>query len=151
MDLRRRLNLCLEPDPSPGPLAFVSQSGTFGGSLAQIASAKGYGLSKFISIGNKADLKAADYLKYLAQDEENKVIDFYMEVFKDGRKFLEAAREVVKIKPFLIYKGGRSAHGAQATMSHIASIVGTDEILEAMCRQAGIIRVSEVEHLFIAA
>ena len=145
------LNLSLDPVPSPGSLAFVSQSGTFGGSLAQIAGLKGYGLSKFISIGNQADLAGADYLTYLAQDHDTRVIALYMEGFKDGRRFFETAREVVKVKPILIYKGGKSAQGARATLSHTASIAGTDEVFDAMCRQAGIIRVNEVEHLFVAA
>jgi len=145
------LNLCLPPNLVPGPLAFISQSGTYGGSLAQVASAKGYGLSKFISAGNQGDLKAADYLEYLGQDDDTRVIVFYMEGFKDGRRFLEVARKVTKIKPVLIFKGGSSEEGARATLSHTASIAGANEVFEAMCRQAGIIRVEEIEHLFIVA
>jgi len=146
-----QLNVALEPEPSPGPLAFISQSGTYGGGLAQIAKIKGYGLSKFLSIGNQADLTASDLLQYLGFDPDTKVIVLYMEGFKDGRRFFEVAREVVKKKPIVIYKGGSTAVGARATMSHTASIAGTDEIFDAMCRQAGILRAREVEHLFVMA
>ncbi|MDY6842637.1 MAG: CoA-binding protein [Thermodesulfobacteriota bacterium] len=142
------LNVALDPAPSAGPIAFISQSGTFGGSLAQIATTKGYGLSKFVSVGNQADIKADEYLEYFVHDQDTKVIVLYIEGFKDGRKFFEVAREVVKIKPILIYKGGRSSVGARATMSHTASMAGSDEIFDAMCRQVGIMRTNEVEHLF---
>ncbi len=145
--------LCLSFDKAPlaGSIAFVSQSGTFGVSLSEIAGAKGYGLSKFISIGNQADLTAADYLEYLAADEETKVLVFYIEGFKDGERFMNLAREVVKKKPIIIYKAGRTAAGSKATQSHTASLAGSDEIFDAACRQAGLIRVQETLHAFDVA
>jgi len=146
-----RLNVSPFPAPFPGPVAFVSQSGSFGGVAARSAAAQGFGLSKFISIGNQADLTAADYLEYLAQDDDTRVITMYMEGFKDGRKFFKTAKQVSKIKPILIFKGGSSNFGARATLSHTASIAGADKIFDAMCRQAGIIRVFEIEHLFVMA
>jgi len=132
----------------PGRIAFISQSGTFGGLLAQVASRKGYGLSKFISIGNQADLEAADYLEYLGEDRHTRAIVLYMEGFKDGRRFFEVARQVIKKKPILIYKAGRTGAAARATMSHTSSLAGSDEVFDAMCRQVGIIRASEVAQPF---
>jgi len=76
------LSLCFDVAPRRGKIAFVSQSGTFGGLLAQTAMTKGYGLSKFISIGNQANLKAADYLEYLAEDHDTDAIAFYMKRLK---------------------------------------------------------------------
>jgi acyl-CoA synthetase (NDP forming) len=145
------LNACPLPIPRAGPLAFVSQSGMFGGVAIRAAWAKGFGLSKFISIGNQADLTAAEYLEYLAHDAHTKVITFYVEGFKDGRRFLDGAREVSKEKPILIFKGGQSKLGARATLSHTASIAGENAIVDAMCRQAGIIRAAQLEHLFVMA
>jgi len=145
------LNLSFEQAPLPGPIAFVSQSGTFGGSLSEIASAKGYGLSTFTSIGNQADLTAADYLEYLAADTATKVLVFYMEGFKDGQRFMKLAREVVRTKPIVIFKAGRTAAGSRATQSHTASLAGSDEIFDAVCRQAGLIRVQEALHTFDVA
>jgi acetyltransferase len=142
------LSLCFDEAPLPGPIAFMSQSGTFGGSLAKIASLKGYGLSKFASIGNQADLTAADYLEYLAQDPETKVIVFYMEGFKDGERFFDLAKDVVKKKPIVIYKAGRTGPGIRATQSHTASIAGSDEIFNALCAQAGLIRAQEALQAF---
>jgi len=142
------LNLSFDEAPHKGHIAFVSQSGTFGGLLAQVANLKGYGLSKFISIGNQADLKAADYLEYLGEDEDTKAIVFYMEGFQDGRRFFEVAREVVRKKPIVIYKAGRSEASARATISHTSSLIGSDEVFEALCKQAGLIRAYEATHPF---
>ena len=142
------LNLCFHRVPKPGGIAFVSQSGTFGGYLSEIANAKGYGLSKFISIGNQADITASEYLEYLAEDDETKAMVFYMEGFKDGRRFFELAREVIKRKPIVIYKGGSTGAGARATLSHTASLAGSEEVFEGLCRQLGLIRAREAIHSF---
>jgi acetyltransferase len=143
-----QLNLCFPQAPQPGAIAFVSQSGTFGGYLSEIANAKGYGLSKFISIGNQADITASEYLEYLAGDDETKAIVFYMEGFKDGKRFFQLAREVIKEKPIIIYKGGSTVAGARATLSHTASLAGSENVFEGMCRQIGLIRASEAIHSF---
>jgi acyl-CoA synthetase (NDP forming) len=143
-----RLNLSFDQSPLAGGIAFVSQSGTFGGTLAEIARIKGYGLSKFISIGNQADLEAADYLEYLGEDDDTKAIVFYMEGFRDGGRFVDAARRVSRRKPITIYKAGRKKAAARATLSHTSSIAGSDEVFDSLCRQAGVIRAYEAEHSF---
>lgn len=145
------LNLCFPHAPQSGPMAFVSQSGTFGVAMARVANQKGYGLSTFISIGNQADLEAADYIEYLADDEETKVIILYLEGLKNGRRFFDIAKRVAQEKPIVVYKAGRSAAGARATMSHTASIAGSEGIFDGMCRQTGIIQVREAFHLFEVA
>lgn len=143
-----RLSLCFPKAPIPGPIAFISHSGTFGGYLVETANARGYGISKFISIGNQADLTASDYLLYLASDPDTKVIVLYMEGFVDGHAFFEAARQVVRQKPLIIHKGGFTSPGARAAMSHTASLAGEERIFDAMCHQVGIIRASEALHSF---
>jgi len=137
-----KLNLCFEQAPKSGAIAFVSQSGTFGGYLSEIATAKGYGLSKFISIGNQADITASEYLEYLAGDNDTKVIVLYMEGFKDGKRFFQLAREIIRAKPIIIFKGGITAAGSRATLSHTASLAGSEDVFEGMCRQVGLIRAS---------
>ena len=139
------------PRPRPGSLAFISQSGMFGGTAIRASWTQGFGLSKFISIGNQADLTVADYLLYLAEDDDTEVIALYVEGFKDARRFLEVASEVSRKKPILLLKGGSSPVGARAARSHTASIAGEDRIVDAVCKQAGIIRVDQIEHLMIMA
>ncbi|MDP2952484.1 MAG: CoA-binding protein [Chloroflexota bacterium] len=144
------VNLCLSFDQAPraGFIGFISQSGTFGSYLAQIAMSKGYGLSKFISIGNQAEIDAADYLAYLAEDPDTKAIVLYMEGFKQGHRFFKIAREVIKRKPILIYKAGRTAAAARAALSHTAALAGSDQVFEGMCRQLGMLRAEEALHTF---
>lgn len=142
------LNLCFRKQPNPGSIAFVSQSGTFGAYLAEIAAGKGYGLSKFVSIGNQADITLSEYLEYLAQDEDTKVIIFYIEGFKDGRRFFELSKKVTRYKPIVIYKGGRTLAGARATLSHTASLAGSGQVFAGMCSQAGILQAPEPVHAF---
>ena len=143
-----RLNLLFTAAPQVGPISFVSQSGTMGHYLCELANSKGYGFSKFVSSGNQASLDVSDYLEYLAQDEDTRVIVLYLEGVQEGRRFFEVAREVAKMKPIVAYKGGRSSAGSRATMSHTASLSGSDEVFNAACKQAGIIRCYEVFHPF---
>jgi acyl-CoA synthetase (NDP forming) len=145
------LNLCFLTKPPEGKIAFVSQSGTYGSYISEKAAAQGYGLSKFISIGNQADITASEYLDYLVQDDDTSAIIFYIEGLRDGRKFFELAREVVRDKPIVVFKGGRTAIGARATLSHTASLAGSEVIFEAMCRQAGILVAEEALQTFEVA
>ena len=137
--------------PAKGRIAFISQSGAFGGSLIEAASRQGYGVSRFVSTGNQADLNDADYLEYLRDDPETDVIALYIEGLKDPRRFLETARRVVATKPVLVYKAGRNPVGARAVHSHTASLMVPDEVFDAACKQFGLIRVHEAMHLFTLA
>lgn len=142
--------ICMPFDqvPAPGPISFISQSGTFGGYLVMNAVTRGYGISKFVSIGNQADLNISDYLSYFLEDPETRVIAMYIEGVVDGRRFLEIVKQVVPRKPIVVHKGGVTEAGARATLSHTASLAGREEIFDSMCRQAGIIRATEAMHLF---
>jgi acyl-CoA synthetase (NDP forming) len=143
-----RMNTAFEFMPASGGISFVSQSGTMGGYLLQTANNKGYGFHSFVSVGNQADLSVEDYVEYLGEDDGTKVIVVYIEGIKDGRRFLQAAREVIRKKPIIVYKAGRTGQAARATLSHTASVAGSDEVFEAMCRQVGIIRTYDVSHAF---
>ncbi len=146
-----RLNTAFWFTPGPGGISFVSQSGTMGGYLLETANNKGYGFHSFLSVGNQADLSMADYVEYLGYDEGTSVIVLYIEGLKSGARFLEKARSVIRKKPIIVYKAGRTEHGSRATMSHTASISGSDDIFEAICRQTGIIRTYDVSHAFDVA
>ena len=143
-----RLNTAFFFKPDPGGITFLSQSGTMGGYLLETANNKGYGFNAFVSVGNQANLSMADYIEYFGNDENTKVIVLYIEGLKDSARFLKNAKEVVKKKPIIVYKAGRTDDGARATMSHTASIAGSDAIFEAACKQVGIIRTYDVIHAF---
>jgi len=143
-----RLNLLYYRSPRLGSISFISQSGTLGGYLFEWANSKGYGFSKFVSSGNQASLNVSDYLEYLEQDSDTNVIVLYIESVQEGHRFVDVARRVVKKKPIIAFKGGRTTVGSRATLSHTASLSGSDDIFDAACRQAGVIRCYEVTHPF---
>ena len=143
-----RLNTAFQFMPQPGGISFVSQSGTMGGYLLETANNKGYGFNTFLSVGNQADLSMADYIEYLGDDDTTKVIVLYIEGLKDANRFLETTRKVIRKKPIIVYKAGRTDSGSRATMSHTASIAGSDAVFESACRQVGIIRTYDVIHAF---
>ena len=134
-----------------GPISLVSQSGNFGGHIVSRGSEKGIGFSKYVSSGNEADLTIEDYIEYLGRDEATKVICAYVEGLKDGRRFLDVAREVTRLKPIVLMKVGRTPEGASAALSHTGSLSGSDQVNKAALKQAGIIRVGRVDEMLDAA
>lgn len=137
--------------PHVGKISFISQSGAIGGSIVDLAAYVGIGMSKFVSYGNAAAIDETDLLLYLAQDKETEIIVIYLEGIRDGRRFLSVAREVTKHKPVVVLKGGKSAAGEAAALSHTGSLAGTAEAYEAAFRQAKIIEADSLEELFYLA
>jgi len=133
-----------------GSIGFLSQSGALCTAVLDYAQAKHIGFSKFISFGNKADISDIDILYYLKDDPKTKVILMYLEEVTDGPAFMKAARDVIEEsgKPILILKSGRTSEGASAAASHTGSLAGSDEICDAACAQAGIIRCENIEEMF---
>ncbi|MCG6911835.1 MAG: CoA-binding protein [Deltaproteobacteria bacterium] len=134
--------------PGSGPLAAVAQSGNVAASLIRRGIKKGFGFSAVFSIGNEADLHCEDFLKFLGDDPETKVIVGYMEGFKDGRRFFNVAREVTVKKPIVMVKAGSTGAGAKAAMSHTASLSGEDATFDGLCKQSGIIRTDSIDDMF---
>jgi acyl-CoA synthetase (NDP forming) len=134
-------------DIKPGPVVIISQSGNFGGYIVRQGTEKGFGFSKYVSSGNEADLTIEDYIEYLAEDDDTKIICAYIEGLKDGRRFFDLAKNVTRKKPIIVLKAGRSPEGASAAMSHTASLSGSDEIHDAAFKQTGVIRVDNVDDM----
>ncbi|MDY6834718.1 MAG: CoA-binding protein [Chloroflexota bacterium] len=132
----------------PGPVAFLSQSGTYGQRVVRTAMHSGIGFSKVVSNGNEADLHLEDYVEYLAKDKDTKVIAAYVEGLREGRRFLEVAKKITKKKPIVILKTGSTENSAKAAKSHTAALCGSDHIHDAMFKQAGVIRVQDEDELF---
>ncbi|MFO7559784.1 MAG: CoA-binding protein [Desulfobacterales bacterium] len=134
-------------DIKSGPVGIISQSGNFGGYIVRQGTERGVGFSKYVSSGNEADLTIEDYIEYLAEDEDTKIICAYIEGLKDGRRFFDLAKQVTRKKPIIVLKAGRSPEGASAAMSHTASLSGSDEIHDAAFKQTGVIRVDTVDDM----
>jgi len=147
------LNTTFERDvmPPKGTISVVSQSGGVGACLLDWAYTYGIGVSKFAFMGDKIDVDDVDILRYFNQDPATKVICLYIEGIEKGREFIEVAREVAEKKPILALKGGVTKEAARRALSHTASIAGSDVVFEAAFKQAGIIRVEDIEELLDAA
>lgn len=137
--------------PPPGRVSFFSQSGALGVALIDWAIENDFGFSKFVSLGNKADLNETDFLQYFGEDPETDVILGYIEDIKDGRKFLEVAQRVSKIKPVIVIKAGTTEAGARAASSHTGALAGFDRAFSEAFRKAGLIRVNTIQELFETA
>ncbi len=130
-----------------GNIAMMSQSGAICTSTLDWADARGVGFSKFISLGNKADLSENDFLLEMADDDNTAVIAAYLEGVKDGPKFMQIAREVSRKKPVIVIKSGRTAVGSRAVSSHTGTLAGSDEAYNAAFSQSNVIRADSVEQL----
>src|SRR6059036_1447662 len=134
--------------PLEGSIAFASQSGALGEAVIDYASGEGIGFSKFISVGNKADVNENDILEYLQADPRTKVILLYIEDIVDGRKFVDTVTRVTEKKPIIAVKAGVSPEGAKAASSHTGALAGSDEAYNAILKQSGVLRVESIIDLF---
>ncbi len=137
--------------PPRGNVAFLSQSGAMGLVILQYASNLNIGISTFVSAGNRADISSNDLLQYWEQDPATKVILLYLESFGKPHEFSGIARRVSAKKPIVAVKGGSTAAGSRAALSHTGALATPDIVSDALFHQAGIIRVNSVEELFDVA
>jgi acetyltransferase len=138
--------------PKAGNVSFISQSGALCTAVLDFAADRNFGFSKFISIGNKADVDELDLLRYLHRDHDTEVILIYVEELRRGPEFITAVKEITcgdyRPKPVLVIKSGRTSAGAQAAASHTGSLAGTEGVYDAIFLQSGIIRVDSIDELF---
>lgn len=134
------------PYPPPGVISVASQSGNLVSSFLNYASLSGVGISTAVSSGNSAQTTLADYLAYFAVDPGTRVALAYLEGVGDGRRFIDAARSLLREKPLVVVKGGAAAEGARAAASHTGSLASDDRVFDGVCRQLGIVRAPTVEH-----
>jgi acetyl coenzyme A synthetase (ADP forming)-like protein len=133
--------------PMAGGIAFASQSGALGIAILERSVSAGLGLSSFVSMGNKCDVSSNDLLRYWSQDRQTRAILLYLESFGNPRAFARVAPVVSRITPIVAVKSGRSAAGTRAAASHTAAMASPDTVVDALFRQAGVIRVDTLEEL----
>jgi acetyl coenzyme A synthetase (ADP forming)-like protein len=141
--------------PAGGRIAFLSQSGALCTAVLDYAAGKNIGFSKFVSLGNKADVDEIDLLKFLVADPQTSVILMYLEEITRGRDLMWLAREIAadrhNPKPILAIKGGRTAAGAAAAQSHTGALAASAEVCNGVFEQSGIIRCTSIEEMFNTA
>jgi len=146
------LNVSFSPaTPKKGKIAIISQSGAIINSIIDKSLLEDYGFSTIISSGNEADLKISDFLEWLKQDKETKVITLYIEGITDGKKFLKAAKEISKTKPIIAIKVGKSEIGKKSISSHTGALAGSYEIYKAAFKKTGIFEVETIDELLNSA
>ncbi|MEW5957287.1 MAG: acetate--CoA ligase family protein, partial [Chloroflexota bacterium] len=149
MDLHTGLNTTfVEGVLKRGGIGFVSQSGGVCGSFIAYVGEKYLGFSRFVSLGNAADVNETDIIAYLADDPNTRVIAVYVEAIADGRRFMEVARRVSRQKPIVLLKAGRTEAGGRAISSHTGSLAGSNAAYEAAFSQSGVIEVDSISELF---
>jgi acetyl coenzyme A synthetase (ADP forming)-like protein len=147
-----RMNATFAPAmPVAGHVGFLSQSGGLGIEVMARAGALGIGISDFVSVGNKADISGNDLLQHWETDPNTNVILFYLESFGNPRKFARLARRIARDKPIVAVKSGRTLAGSRAASSHTAALASPDVAVDALFRQAGVIRVDTLEELLDTA
>jgi acyl-CoA synthetase (NDP forming) len=137
-------------DLAQGHVAAVVQSGSIG--IALLNAGRDIGLSYLITSGNEAATSAADYIDYLVDDDDVRVIIGFFEQLRHPRRFLAAARRAAGLgKPVIVIKTGRSDRGRQAVMAHTGAVAGSDDVCDAAFRAAGVIRVGSLDELIETA
>jgi acetyl coenzyme A synthetase (ADP forming)-like protein len=152
-DAQVRLDATFGPAvPVEGRVGFLSQSGALGLAIVDYANQLGLGLSSFVSVGNKADISGNDLLGYWGEDPRTDLLLLYLESFGNPRKFARIARRLGRSKPIIAVKSGRSVAGARATGSHTGALLAASDVtVEALFRQAGVIRTDTLSELFDVA
>ncbi|MFA4640453.1 acetate--CoA ligase family protein [Pyrococcus kukulkanii] len=151
MNTHANLNATFITVAKKGSVAFISQSGALGAGIVYKTIKEDIGFSKFISVGNMADLDFAEIMEYLADTEEDKAIALYIEGIRDGRKFMEIAKRVTKKKPVIALKAGKSESGARAASSHTGSLAGSWKIYEAAFKQSGVLVANTIDEMLSMA
>jgi acyl-CoA synthetase (NDP forming) len=136
------------PRPRTGAVSFLTQSGAFGAAALDYMAGHGMGIRGFVSYGNRCDVTEDELLAYFENDPKTRVILMYVEGLAKARDFLFRAEQTSKKKPIVALKSGKTEAGTRAAVSHTAALAGMEQIYEGAFRQAGIIRVRNVEELF---
>ena len=135
-----------------GNVSYIAQTGNFAThTMRYIITGEHFGVARVLGMGNKLDVEESEVLEYYAQDSETKAIFIYLESFKRPRRFMEVARQVTRVKPVILLKGGATTEGSRAAVAHTAALASDDRIIEGALRQAGVVRVYKYSHLILAA
>ncbi len=145
-----RINATFSPITSPasGTISIGSQSGALGLALLDYADKMNLGIRSFVSIGNRVDISSNDLMSYWEDDPDTHVMALYLESFGNPRRFSRIARRVARKKPIIAVKAGKSEVGARAASSHTGALAAADVAVDAMFRQAGVIRVNTILEMF---
>ncbi|ABM57562.1 acetate--CoA ligase family protein [Verminephrobacter eiseniae] len=150
-NVNQRLGLTFSPsfphDLVKGPIGLATQGGGLGRNVMQ-AMERGIGIGLWASTGNEVDLQVADFIHYMADAPDIRVIVSLLEGIKDGPKFVAAVqRAAANGKPVIVLKVGKSEYGRRAAQSHTAALTGSAQVNSAIFRQFGVVEVDDIDEL----
>ncbi|PKL18539.1 MAG: acyl-CoA synthetase [Spirochaetae bacterium HGW-Spirochaetae-5] len=149
ISLHNKLNLVGIQDVPRGNIALLSQSGNIALHIITEAGLRSnVGFSHYVGVGNEADLKFHEYLKYFEDDPATRAIVMYVEGMREGRSFLQQAYQTTRKKPIILLKSGRSVTGMRSAGSHTGSLAGISEVSRTAFRRAGIVTIDNLDELF---
>jgi len=134
-----------QPAGDEGDVGFISHSGTHAINFSLIGAANGVKISKSVSAGNSAVVGPADYLEYLSQDAETKVVGMYLEGVQEGHRLFNALRRTTPLKPVVVWKGGLSEGGRRAMFSHTGGMATSAAVWQALVRQTGVVATDSLD------
>lgn len=151
-NLHKKVNLLDLRNIKAGDIGFISQSGNMLLALVLEAERNGHvGFSTYVGPGNQTDIGFNDYLRYLGEDERTRVATLYVEGFRDGQRFLQAAREITPLKPVVVYKSGATELGKKAASSHTGALAGSYAMTVDLLRQVGVTVVHHSDRILPVA
>lgn len=151
-NLHKKVNLLALANVKAGDIGFISQSGNMLLSLVLEAEHNGHvGFSTYVGPGNQTDIGFNDYLRYLGEDPHTRVATLYVEGFRDGRRFLNVAREITATKPVVVYKSGSTEQGQKAASSHTGALAGSYAMTVDVLRQVGVSVVQNSDEILPVA
>lgn len=136
------------PGPPAGDIAFISQSGAMCAAVIDWVRGQGFGLSHLLSMGNQADVNETDMIRPVVENAHTRAIALYIEMVKDGRRFIAEAGAAARRKPLVALKVGRFESGRKAAASHTGALAGAETAYDAAFARAGILRANTTEELF---
>lgn len=128
-------------------LAAICQGGYAFYDLLAHGFSRGLGAGLFVHTGNEADLTTTDFLEHLGSDPNVKAVVMYIEALKEGRRFVEAARQLSKTKPIIVYKAGKTTDAARAAQSHTGALAGAHGVYEGALAQSNVVSSPTMELL----
>ncbi len=136
----------------PGPVGVIFQSGGTFQFWLQQGAVRGLGFSYAVSSGNELDLDTADYINFMVEDDDTRLVACMVEGVRRPEAFMAAAEKALAAeKPIVVVKIGRSDRGKAAAQSHTGALAGDDEVFDALCRKYGIIRCPSLDDLIETA
>ena len=147
--VRNGINISSQPNRflKDSPVTFITQSGYIGQALSYWGNPRNLTFGKYVSVGNEVDLTITDYVEYFGEDPTTEVIALYIEGVRDGNRFKNVIKKVIKNKPIIAWKTGESTAVARAAQSHTGKLVGSQKIFEGLKQQTGLFEIRDVEHL----